>query len=65
MINSTSESLKDSVPKVRFRLMALARAIGLREHKNHNHMTAHVIADRLCSGRFISLCTWSLLAHCH
>jgi len=60
MINSTSESLKDSVPKVGFRLMAFngfARAIGLREHKNYNHMTAHVIVDSLCSERFISLCT--------
>jgi len=24
-----------------------------------------VIADRLCSGRFIPLCTWSVVAHCH
>ena len=56
-IKSTSGFLKDAVPKVGFRLMAFARAIGLREHKNYNHMTAHVIADRLCSGRFISLCT--------
>jgi len=32
--------------------MAFARAICLREHKNYNHMTAHVIADRLCSARF-------------
>ena len=35
MVNSTSGSLKDSVPKVGFRLMAFngfARAIGLREH---------------------------------
>jgi len=44
--------------------MAFARAIGLREHKKHNHKTAHVIVDRLCSERFISLCTWSVLAHC-
>jgi len=35
MINSISESLKDSASKVRFRLMAFngfALAIGLREH---------------------------------
>ena len=38
--------------------------VGLREHKNHNHMTAHVTVNRLCSGRFISLCTWSVLMYC-
>jgi len=64
MINSTSGFLKDFVPKVGFRLMAFARAIGLREHKNHNHMTVYVIVERLCSERFISLCTWSVLTHC-
>jgi len=46
-INCTSGFLKDSVPKVGFRLMAFARAIGLREHENYNHMI--VIANRLCS----------------
>jgi len=67
MINSSSESLKDSASKVGFRLVVFsgfARAIGLREHKNYNHMTAYVIVDRLCSERFISLCTWSVLTYC-
>jgi len=33
MINSTSESLKDSVPKVVFRLMAFARELACENTK--------------------------------
>jgi len=35
-----------------------------KTQKNYNHMTAYVLVDRLCSARFISLCTWSVLTYC-
>jgi len=53
-INSTSGFLKDSAPKVGFRLMAFARAIGLREQKLQSH---DCLRDcRRCVAQYLYLC---------
>jgi len=67
MINSTSGSLKDSASKAGFRLMAFKYLCSgnwpARTHKLQSHDCLHD-CRRLCSARFISLCTWSVLTYC-
>jgi len=55
-MNISSEVFKDLSQKVGFRFITITRAIGLPEHKNCDH----VIADRLCSGKFIAMYQCSL-----